>query len=189
MSCIFLLIHRPASYRNQSNTSRHPHIDGRQGHESCCDPTGVDYEQALKYWEIPMEPIFMLTSSSSSLRPSLCSKASKVLHPPSLTINTYSSAHANFHSKPLFWADIRWPIPPYMPSATTSTSQQVALLLPATTSQLKVKVSDKALPFGAIQVSMDDITDTIARYPGLKGAKLPHWHRNLPRKQYYLVKR
>ena len=68
-------------------------------------------------------------------------------------------------------------VPPYIPPTTTSTSQQGALAppgLPPTTSQLKkVKVSEKALPSGAIQVSLDDINDVIARYPNLKGAKLP----------------
>ena len=63
--------------------------------------------------------------------------------------------------------------PPYMPPATTSTSQQGALLPPSTSQLKKVKVSEKALPSGAIQESLDDINDTIARYPSLKGAKLP----------------
>ena len=70
------------------------------------------------------------------------------------------------------------PLQPSLPTChalvTTSTSQQRALLLPPTTSQLKkIKVSDKALPSGIIQESLDDINDIIARYPGLKGAKLP----------------
>ena len=67
-------------------------------------------------------------------------------------------------------------LPSYPPTPTTaSTSQQLPLPgLPTATSQLKnVKVSEKTLPSGAIQEFLDDIDDVIARYPNLKGAKLP----------------
>ena len=61
-------------------------------------------------------------------------------------------------------------VPPYIPPATTSTSQQGALLLPITSQLKKVKVSEKALPSGAIKSPW---MTSIARYFSLKGAKLP----------------
>lgn len=68
-------------------------------------------------------------------------------------------------------------ISPYLVPATTTTSQQNAQPLsglPSATSRLKkVKVSERALPSGAIQESLENIDDVIARYPSLKGAKLP----------------
>lgn len=57
---------------------------------------------------------------------------------------------------------------PYLPPApaATTTSQQSAQLK-------KVKANERALPSGAIQESLDDVDDVMARYPNLKGAKLP----------------
>ena len=69
--------------------------------------------------------------------------------------------------------------PPYMPPATMSTSQQGALFPPSTSQLKKVKFSERALSSGAIQESLDDINDAIARYPSLKGAKLPTLAQNL----------
>lgn len=103
------------------------------------------------------------------LRPSLLSTASKLPHPP-----------PPYHHPELVSptpVQIRASTPnqyPQQTSAGPSTSQELVLLgLPPATSQLKVKVSKKALPSRAIQESLDDINDVIARYPNLKGAKLP----------------
>ena len=68
-------------------------------------------------------------------------------------------------------------ISPYLAPTTTTTSQQNAQPLsglpPATLQLKKVKATESALPSGAIQESLEDIDDVMARYPNLKGAKLP----------------
>ena len=128
---------------------------------SCFQPP----KQQLESQAVTLQQSFQGTPSSIPHHHHLVSPTCTPVHMQTSTPNHYSEQTSGGPSAT---------IPPYMPPATTSTSQQGALLLPATTAQLKkVKVSDKALPSGAIEESLDDISDTIARYPGLKGAKLP----------------
>ena len=124
-------------------------------------------KQQLESQAVTLQQSFQGTPSSIPHHHHLVSRTCTPVHMQTSTPNHYSEQTSGGPSAT---------IPPYMPPATTSTctSQQGALLLPATTSQLKkVKVSDKALPSGAIEESLDYISDTIATYPALKGAKLP----------------
>ena len=96
---------------------------------------------------------------------------------------TYSTAHTNFRSKPVSSADISWPFTanssfclcslPSLHATSNHIYLSAGCTPPPNASLLKVKVNVKALPFGAIQESLDDISDIIAVYPSLKGAKLP----------------
>lgn len=66
-------------------------------------------------------------------------------------------------------------VSPYLPPTTTAQQNAQPLPgLPSVTLQLKkIKPTERALPSGAIQEPLDNVDDVTARYPNLKGAKLP----------------
>ena len=114
--------------------------------------------------------VFSLPSSSSSLRPSLLSTVSELPHPPPSPSSgvgfTYSSTDTSFHSQPASPADVSWPI--YF--AGTGTSRPSPGYI---TTESQWEGTAICSPSGAIQESLGDINDVIARCPSLKGAKLP----------------